>query len=69
MGTKKRLILVKNQYAGCGTNRTSKIIKWGVAKLHDEVQYINTWEYRNVIYWYINVPTYPNLYYREEIDI
>ena len=66
MSTKRRLILVKNQYAGRGTDRTSETIGQGVAESHNKVQYISTREYKNQ---YTNIPTYPNLYYREEMDI
>ena len=69
MSTKKRLILVKNQYAGRGTDGTSETMGWGVAELYDKVQYVSTREYRNATYWYTNIPIYPNLYYGEEMDI
>ena len=67
--TKRRLVLVKDQCAGRGTDGTSKTIRRGVAESHDKVQYMGTREYRNAIYRYTDVPTYPNLYYRGEMDI
>ena len=67
--TKRRLVLVKDQCAGRGTDRTSKTIGQGVAESHNKVQYISTRERKNAIYQYTNIPTYPNLYYREEMDI
>ena len=54
---------------GHGINKTNGIIGRGVAKLYNEVQYMSTWERKNATYWYTNIPTYPNLYYREEMDI
>ena len=69
MSTKRGLVLVKNQCAGCRTDRTSKTMGRGVAKSHDEVQYISTRECKNVTYRHTNIPIYPNLYYGEEMDI
>ena len=37
-----------------------------IAKSHNKVQYVYTRERRTQ---HTNIPTYPNLYYREEIDI
>ena len=52
-----------------GTDGISGTIGQGVAESHNEVQYISTQERKNATYWYTNIPTYPNLYYREEMDI
>ena len=41
------ITLVKNQYTGCGTNKTSKTIGQGVAKSYNRIQYIYTQECRN----------------------
>ena len=48
--TKNRLVLVKNQCAGHGTDGTSGTIGRGVAESHDKVQYASTRECRNAIY-------------------
>ena len=69
ISTKKRLILGKNQYTERGTDGTSGTMGWGVAELHNEVQYVNTQERRNATYQRTNISIYPNLYYREGIDI
>ena len=59
----------QNQYAGHETNKTSKTIGQEVAESHNTVQYISTQEHRNTTYQYTNIPTYPNLYYKEQMDI
>ena len=48
--TKRGLVLVKNQYIGHRTDRTSKTIKQRVAKSHNKIQYISIQEYRNATY-------------------